>query len=130
MHVARTIVVALLGTVLAFAAPFQALAASHQAAAPEKKAEKAEKAEKAKKAAAPAARRHVGTVKAVDPAMGMLTVTEKEGDAEVSVSDKTTIKKGKESVKLSDLKSGDEVTVVYVKQDGKDVARSVMVKAK
>jgi Cu/Ag efflux protein CusF len=124
MHIARTTVVALLGTVLASAAPFQALAASHQAAAPEKKAEKA------KEAAAPAARRHVGTVKAVDSAAGMLTVTEKGGDAEVTVSDKTTIKKGKESVKLSDLKPGDEVTVVYVKQDGKDMARSVMLKAK
>lgn len=120
MHVAKAIFVGLLGMMLASIVPSQALAASHQAAAPEKKAEKA---------AAPAAR-HVGTVKAVDPAGGMLTVTEKEGDAEVSVTNKTAIKKGKGTLKLSDLKAGDEVTVVYVKQDGKDVARSVTVKEK
>jgi Cu/Ag efflux protein CusF len=126
MNIMRVIFVALLGTVLAPAAPSQALAASHQAAGQEKKAEKAQKA--AKPAAAAAS--HVGTVKAVNPAAGTLTVAEKEGDAEVSVSDKTAIKKGKESVKLSDLKLGDEVTVVYVKQDGKDVARSVMIKGK
>ncbi len=128
MHVARAMFVALLGMLLAFAAPSPALAGSHQAAG--QKAEKAGKAEKAEKREAVAARRHVGTVKAVDPAAGTLTVTEKEGDAEVSVSDKTTIKKGTESVKLSDVKPGDEVTVVYVKQEGKDVARSVMLKAK
>ena len=52
--------------------------------------------------------------------LGVLTVTEKEGAATVSVSEKTTIKKGKESVKLSELKPGDEVTVVYVKEGGKD----------
>lgn len=130
MYIVRAIFVALVGMVLASAAPSQALAASHQAAGQEKKAEKAEKTEKAEKPAAPAARRHVGTVKAVDPAAGMLTVTEKEGDAAVSVSDKTAVKKGKESLKLSDVKPGDEVTVVYVTQDGKDVARSVTVKAK
>lgn len=125
MYVARTIFAALLATALTFPAPWQALAASHQAAGQEKKAEKAEK-----KPAAASARRHVGTVKAVDPAAGTLTVTEKGGEAEVSVTDKTTIKKGKESVKLSDVKPGDEVTVVYAKQDGKDVARSVTLKAK
>jgi Cu/Ag efflux protein CusF len=127
MNLVRASFVALLGMLWASVAPVQVLAASHQAAAPEKKTEKAEKAEKP---AAAASRRHVGTVKAVDAAAGMLTVTEKGGDAEVSVSDKTSIKKGKESVKLSDLKPGDEVTVVYVKQDGKDMARSVMLKAK
>lgn len=127
MHVVRAIFVGLLGTMLASTAPSQGLAGSHQAAGQEKKADKAEKAEKP---AAPAARRHVGTVKAVDPGAAMLTVTEKEGDVEVSVSDKTAIKKGEESLKLSDVKTGDEVTVVYVKQDGKDVARSVTVKAK
>jgi Cu/Ag efflux protein CusF len=124
MDVARSIFVALVTMLLASMAPSQALATSHQAAGQEKKAEKAGKA------AAPATGRHVGSVKAVDPAAGTLTVTEKAGDAEVSVSDKTAIKKGKASVKLADLKAGDEVTVVYVKQDGKDVARSVTVKAK
>lgn len=127
MNVARAVFVPLLGMALASAAPSQALAASHQAAAQEKKAEKAEKAGKP---AAAAARRHVGTVKAVDPGAGMLTIAEKGGDAEVSVTDKTAIKKGKATVKLSDLQPGDEVTVVYVKENGKDVARSVTLKAK
>lgn len=122
MHIARAILVALLGMVLASTAPSQALAASHQAAGPEKKAEKAEKVKKPAGGMMGGMRRHVGTVKAVDPAVGTLTVTEKEGDAEVSVS--------KETLKLSDLKTGDEITVMYMKQDGKDVARSVMVKAK
>jgi Cu/Ag efflux protein CusF len=128
MYVARTIVAALVAAALTFPAPSQALAASHQAAGQEKKAETGKKAEK--KPAAVAARRHVGTVKAVDPAAGTLTVAEKGGEAEVSITDKTTIKKGKESVKLSDVKPGDEVTVVYAKQDGKDIARSVMLKTK
>lgn len=98
-----------------------ALAASHQAAGQEKKAEKP---------AAPAARRHVGTVKVVDSALGTLTVVEKGGDAQVSITDETAIKKGKETLKLADLKAGDAVSVVYVKQDGKDVARSVTVTSK
>jgi len=125
MYITRAMAGALLGTALAFAAPSQVLAASHQAAGPDTKAEKPEKS---RKPAAAATRRHVGTLKAVDSASGTLTVTEKGGDAAVSVSDKTAVKKGKESLQLSDLKPGDEVTVVYVKQDGKDVARSVTVK--
>ena len=121
MRIVRGMFVVLLGLVVALGAMGQALAVSHQAAGQEKKAEKP---------AAPATRRHVGTVKTVDPAAGMLTVTEKEGDASVSVGEKTTIKKGKESLKLAGLNPGDEVTVVYVKEDGKDVARSITVKAK
>lgn len=124
MNITRVILAAVMGMLWVSTAPSQALATSHQAAGQEKKAEKAEKAAK------PAARRHVGTVKAVDPTAGTLTVTEKEGDAEISVSDKTAIKKGTESLKLSDVKTGDEVTVVYMKQNGKDVARSVTLKAK
>jgi Cu/Ag efflux protein CusF len=128
MYVARTLVAALVATALTFPAPSQALAASHQAPGQEKKVETSEKAQK--KPAAAAARRHVGTVKAIDPAAGTLTVAEKGGEAEVSITDKTTITKGKESVRLSDVKPGDEVTVVYAKQNGKDVARSVVLKAK
>ncbi len=121
MRLARGIFVMMLVVWLMPVAPWEALAASHQAKGQEKKAEKA---------AAPAAQRHVGTVKAVDPASGSLTVAEKQGDAEVSVTEKTTIKKGKESLKLSDLKPGDAVSVVYVKQDSKDVARSVIITSK
>lgn len=121
MRLARGIFVMALAISLASMAPWEALAASH-AAKEQKKAEKPAAAE---------ARRHVGTVKTADPAAGSLTVAEKEGgDAQVSVTEKTTIKKGKESLKLSDLKPGDAVSVVYVKQDGKDVARSVTVTSK
>jgi Cu/Ag efflux protein CusF len=118
MRIARAIVAVLFGMLVAFGATV-----SHQVTAQEKQEKKTEKP------AAPAARRHVGALKAVDPAAGRLTVTEKEGDATVSVSEKTAIKKGKESLKLSDLKPGDEVTVVYTKENGKDMARSVTVKA-
>lgn len=121
MRVARGIFVMALAIWLAPLASWEAWGASHQVKGQEKKAEKP---------AAPAARRHVGTVKAVDPAAGSLTVTEKEGGAEVGVTEKTAIKKGKESLKLSDLKPGDAVSVIYVKQDGKDVARSVTVTSK
>lgn len=119
MSSARAVFAVLLGVLLGFAAT--GLAFNHQAAGQEKKAEKP---------AAPATRRHVGTLKTVDPAAATLTVTEKEGDATVSVGEKTAIKKGKESLKLSDLTPGDEVTVLYVKEGDKDVARSVTVKGK
>jgi Cu/Ag efflux protein CusF len=105
---------------LASVAPWLTFAAPHEAKAQDK----------VEKPAAPAARRHVGTVKAVDPATGTLTVGEKGGDAEVSVTKKTAIRKGKKSLKLSNLKPGDAVNVVYIKQDGRDVARSVTVASK
>ena len=120
MRIARTVFVVLLGMLWAFGAAGQAVAASHQAAGQEKKAE-----------AKPAdgVRHHVGTVKDVNPAAGTLMVAEKDGDATVSVGEMTTIKKGKESLKLSDLKPGDEVTVHYVKKGGKDIAQEVTLKA-
>ena len=105
-----------------------ASAASHGAAAPAKPPQ-APAAEKAAKPAGTKARQHAGAVKAVDPAGKTLTVTEKSGDATVTVTDKTTIKRGKDTVKLEDLKAGDRVTVVYTKQNGADVARSIVVKA-
>jgi Cu/Ag efflux protein CusF len=116
MLIVQAIFVALLGMLVAFGTTGQALAASHQ----EKKAEEKP---------ADTVRHHEGSVKAVDPTAGTLTVAEKEGEATVSVSEKTLIKKGKESLKLSGLKPGDEVTVHYVKEGGKDVARDVTVKA-
>lgn len=105
------------------------VSAANHAKAPEKKEEKPA-AEKAAKPAAEKTGRHVGTVKAVDPGGKSLTVEEKSGESTVAVTDKTAIKRGKDSVKLEDLKAGDQVTVVYVQQDGKDVARSISVTAK
>lgn len=86
-------------------------------------------AEKAAKPATAKTGRHVGAVKAVDPAGKTVTVEEKSGDVSVSITEKTAIKRGKDAVKLEDLKTGDRVTVVYTQQNGKDVARSVLVKA-
>ncbi len=120
MRIARVIFVALLGVLLAFGSTGQALAFNHQAAGQEKKTEEKPMDR---------VRHHVGTVKTVDPAAGTLTVAEKDGEASVSVGEKTPIKKGKESLKLSNLRSRDEVTVHYVKEGGKDVAQDVTVKA-
>ncbi len=105
-----------------------ALATNH-AAAPEKKPEEKPATGKAAKAAAEKTRRHAGTVKGVDAAGRTLTVEEKAGEATVTVPDKASIKRGKATVKLGDVKAGEAVTVVYVQQNGKDVARSIVVKA-
>ena len=102
--------------------------AANHGAAPVKKAAKPP-AEKAAKLAAEKTRRHVGTVKAVDAAGKTLTVEEKSGEATVAVTEKTIIKRGKDTVKLEDLRAGDQVTVVYSEQDGKQMARSILVKA-
>lgn len=121
MRIGRVVCATAVGVLLVSSGAWQALAASHQAAGKEQKADKPAAAE---------TRRHVGTLKAVDSAAGTLTVTEKEGDATVSVGDKTPIKRGKDSVKLSDLKPGDEIVVRYVKEDSKGVARDVTVRPK
>lgn len=125
MPVARSVFVVLLGLLVAFGATGQALSASHQAAGQEKKQEK-----KGEEKPADGVRHHAGVVKAVQPAAGTLTVAETGGEATVSVGERTPIKKGKDSLKLSDLKPGDEVTVHYVKEAGKDVAQDVTVTAK
>ncbi len=117
------LVVLLIGGVAGMAS-----AASHTAAAPQKTQDKPA-AEKAAKPAGEKTGRHAGTVKAVDAAGKTLTVAEKSGEATVTVGEKTTIKRGKDTVKLEDLKTGDQVTVVYASQNGKDVARSITVKA-
>lgn len=104
------------------------LAANH-VAAPAKTPEAKPAAGKASTTATEKTSRHAGTVKAVDAAGRMLTVAEKAGEATVTVPEKASIKRGKDTVKLEDLKAGDAVTVVYVQQDGKDVARSIVVKA-
>jgi Cu/Ag efflux protein CusF len=46
------------------------------------------------------------------------------------VTDKTTIKVGKDAAKLENLKAGDAVTVAYTRQDGKEVASSITVRSK
>ena len=105
-----------------------ALATSH-ASAPATTQEAKPAAGKTAPAVAAKASRHAGTVKAVDAAGRMLTVTEKSGEVMVTVPEKASIKRGKNTVKLEDVKAGEGVTVVYVQQEGKDVARSIVVKA-
>lgn len=102
--------------------------AANHAAAPEKApAEKPTGGKAAKTTEKP--RRHAGPIKAVDPAGRTLTVKEKSGEVTVTVPDKASIKRGKATVKLGDLKAGEAVTVMTVQRDGKEVARSVTVKA-
>lgn len=122
MVLKRTLPMIALAAAMALSPAVAAYAASH--AAP-KTGEK-----KATEKAAAKGGRHVGTVKAVDAAAGTLTVTETSGDQTVTVTEKTSIKRGKEALKLSDIKEGDEVTVRYLKEDAKDVGQSITVKAK
>lgn len=126
MRILRTLLATALAIVLLGALAGVVSAASH-AGTPAKETKPA--AEKAAKPAAEKTGRHVGTVKAVDAAGKTLTVEEKSGAATLTVTDKTAIKRGKDTVKLDDLKAGDPVTVIYTQQNGKDVARSITVKA-
>ena len=126
MRILRTLLVTVASVVLLGSLIGVAPAANHAAAPVTKEATPA--AEKAAKPAAEKTRRHVGTVKAVHVAGKTLTVEEKSGEATLTVTDKTAIKRGKDTVKLEDLKAGDPVMVVYTQQDGKDVARSIVVK--
>lgn len=52
----------------------------------------------------------------------------KERDWAFSVTEKTTIKRGPDTVMATDLKPGDAVTVNYTEQDGKVIAQSVTLK--
>lgn len=126
MRTLREVLAAALAGVLIVGTAGLASAAVH-GGAPEKQAEKPA-AEKAAKPAGEKTRRHVGTVKAVDVAAKTLTVEEKSGDATVTVADTTVIRRGQDSLTFQDLQVGDEVTVVYVQQNGKDIARRIIVK--
>ena len=126
MRILRTLLVTAVAVSLFGGLVGVASATSHAATPATKETKPA--SEKAAKPTAGKTGRHVGTVKAVDAAGKTLTVEEKSGAATLTVTDNTTIKRGKDTVKLEDLKAGDPVTVVYTQQDGKDVARSITVK--
>ncbi|MFN3479794.1 MAG: hypothetical protein ACK415_05355 [Thermodesulfovibrionales bacterium] len=102
-----------------------ALAAEKKEAAP---AEKKEAAPAEKKAPAKV-KQVTGEVTAVDATAKTLTVKGKAGDVALTADDKTTVKIGKEKKALGDVKVGDKVTVRYAEMDGKNVAKSIMVKA-
>lgn len=89
-----------------------------------------------KKEAAPAEKKApakvkqvTGEVTAVDATAKTLTVKGKAGDVALTADDKTTVKIGKEKKALGDIKVGDKVTVRYTEMDGKNVAKSIIVKA-
>lgn len=102
-----------------------ALAAEKKEAAP---AEKKEAAPAEKKAPAKV-KQVTGEVTAIDAAAKTLTVKGKAGDVALTADDKTTVKIGKEKKALGDVKVGDKVTVRYTEMDGKNVAKSIIVKA-
>lgn len=70
-----------------------------------------------------------GEVTAIDAAAKTLTVKGKAGEVALTADDKTTVKIGKEKKALTDVKVGDKVTVKYTEMDGKNVAKSIIVKA-
>jgi hypothetical protein len=94
----------------------------------------------AEKAAAPAAEKTMekkapvkvkwltGEVAAVDAAAMMLTVKGKKAEVALTVNDKTSIKMGKEKKTLADVKVGDKVSTRYSEVEGKNVAKSIMIK--
>ncbi len=99
-------------------------------------AEKKEAAPMEKKEAAPAEKKApakvkqvTGEVTAVDAAAKTLTVKGKAGDVALTADDKTTVKVGKEKKTLADVKVGDKATVRYAEMDGKNVAKSIIIKA-
>ncbi len=99
-------------------------------------AEKKEAAPMEKKEAAPAEKKApakvkqvTGEVTAVDAAAKTLTVKGKAGDVALTADDKTTVKVGKEKKTLADVKVGDKVTVRYAEMDGKNIAKSIIIKA-
>ncbi|MFN3396017.1 MAG: hypothetical protein ACK4Z9_04400 [Thermodesulfovibrionales bacterium] len=102
-----------------------AIAAEKKEAAP---AEKKEAAPAEKKAPAKV-KQVTGEVTAVDATAKTLTVKGKAGDVALTADDKTTVKIGKEKKALGDIKVGDKVMVRYAEMDGKNMAKSIMVKA-
>ena len=75
-----------------------------------------------------------GEVKAVDTVAKTIIVVKKvlrgkEEETVVTVDEKTTITKGKAKKMLADVKVGNNVTVKYTEVEGKNVAKSVAIKA-
>ena len=103
--------------------------------ATEKATEKAApaKAEETKAAEKPKVKMVTGEVKAVDTKAGTITVTKKvkgkEVETVVTVDSKAKITMGKAKKTLADVMAGDKVTVKYTEAEGKNVAKSVAIKA-
>lgn len=69
-----------------------------------------------------------GEITVLDAVAKTFTVKGKKGDVNLSVNDKTKIKAGEETKTLADLKAGEKVTVKYTESDGKNTAKSIMIK--
>jgi Cu/Ag efflux protein CusF len=86
-------------------------------------------AEKAEKKAPVKVKWLSGEVSAVDAAANTITVKGRKAEVALTVNDKTSIKMGKEKKTLADLKVGDRVSTRYSEVEGKNVAKSIMVRA-
>ena len=69
-----------------------------------------------------------GTVKSIDLVDQILSVKNKRGEQNFSITPETRVKKGRVHLKLAELKPGSEVTVKYWLHDGKKQAGSVKLK--
>jgi Cu/Ag efflux protein CusF len=91
------------------------------------------KAEGAMSVEKPKVKMVTGEVKAVDTTAGTVTVVKKlkgkEIETVVTVDSKTKIMMGKEKKALADVMAGDKVKVKYTEVDGKNVAKSIAIKA-
>jgi Cu/Ag efflux protein CusF len=95
----------------------------------------------AEKAVAPAAEKTVekkapvkvkwltGEVTAVDAAANTVTVKGRKAELTLTANDKTSIKMGKEKKTLADVKVGDKVSTKYSEVEGKNVAKSIMIRS-
>ncbi len=66
-----------------------------------------------------------GEVVAYDSTVKAMTVRGKKNEIFITLDDKTTIKVGKETKGLTDLKVGDVVNVKYIDEGGKNLARQI-----
>jgi hypothetical protein len=80
----------------------------------------------------PASRSVSGTVKSASLGMVVVAGRDKGKDAEwtFTVEPTTNIRKGDKSIVAGDLKPGDAVQVRFTEQDGRAMARSILVKSK
>lgn len=121
----KKVIALLVAMLFALSVAGLAIAAEKKEAAPAEKKEAAPAQEKA-----PVKVKQVtGEVTAIDAAAKTLTVKGKAGEVALTADDKTTVKIGKEKKALADVKVGDKATVKYTEMDGKNVAKSIIVKA-
>jgi Cu/Ag efflux protein CusF len=81
----------------------------------------------------PKVKQVTGDVKSVDMNAKTLTVVKvvrgKTEETVVTVDDKTKIRMGKEKKTLADVKVGDKVVAKYTEVEGKNLAKSVAIRA-